>query len=57
MKYRLLSWRLLIGLGTSSRLGVFDLFHLSRQEVRSDYNLERFIKLLPWNDVPAPNLP
>jgi len=39
-----------VGLGISYKHGYYDLFYLSRMEVRQEYTLDQFIALLPWND-------
>ena len=43
-----------VGLGTLNTHTWGTLFYLSRQEVRRDYSMEAFSKLLPWTDAQNP---
>ncbi|HEX9014070.1 MAG TPA: polysaccharide deacetylase family protein [Anaerolineaceae bacterium] len=45
-------YRAAVGLGTSNTHTWGTLFYLSRQEVRSDYTMEAFSKLLPYASAP-----
>ena len=39
-----------VGLGTSVKQGYYDLYYLSRMEVRQEYEMDQFIAMLPWVD-------
>jgi peptidoglycan/xylan/chitin deacetylase (PgdA/CDA1 family) len=39
-----------VGLGTSTNQGLFDLYYLSRMEVRQEYSMDQFIAMLPWQN-------
>ena len=39
-----------VGLGTSVKQGLSDLYYLSRMEVRQEYSMDQFIALLPWKN-------
>jgi peptidoglycan/xylan/chitin deacetylase (PgdA/CDA1 family) len=39
-----------VGLGVSYTHGLYDLYYLSRLEVRQSYSMDQFVALLPWQD-------
>lgn len=39
-----------VGLGTSIKQGLYDLYYLSRMEVRQEYSMDQFIAMMPWVD-------
>lgn len=39
-----------VGLGTTYKHGLYDLYYLVRMEVRQEYSMDQFIGLLPWKD-------
>jgi peptidoglycan/xylan/chitin deacetylase (PgdA/CDA1 family) len=43
-----------VGLGTSYIHSMYSIFYLSREEVRGDYDLSAFAKLLPWSPESTP---
>jgi peptidoglycan/xylan/chitin deacetylase (PgdA/CDA1 family) len=43
-----------VGLGTSYIHSMYSIFYLSREEVRGDYDMTAFAKLLPWSPESTP---
>ncbi|MHC1740788.1 MAG: polysaccharide deacetylase family protein [Anaerolineaceae bacterium] len=39
-----------VGLGVNANQGLFNLYNLSRMEIRQEYSMDQFIALLPWQD-------
>jgi peptidoglycan/xylan/chitin deacetylase (PgdA/CDA1 family) len=44
-----------VGLGTFSRHTIGTIFYLSRLEVRAEYDMDAFAKLLPWSPLSTPS--
>ncbi|MDZ4160024.1 MAG: polysaccharide deacetylase family protein, partial [Anaerolineaceae bacterium] len=44
-------YRAAVGLGTSFQHDLTDLFYLARIEIRNEYDLNRFVSLLPWQSA------
>ncbi len=43
-----------VGLGTSFQHSLATLYYLSRMEVQSIYDMDKFASMLPWHDQPVP---